>query len=427
MADALASNTLSTAEVIAVGTELLGPTRLDTNSLFIAGMLASLGIELKAKLVVGDEQAALERLFRGSLERCDLVVLTGGLGPTADDVTREAVAAALGLELVEDPQITDRIRERFARRGLTMPEINRRQALVPRGALVLPNPNGTAPGLALTPGRKVVVLLPGPPRELQPMLRELCAPEGLLAARAGTARVHRRSIFTTGRSESHVEELAQPIYSRWARADPPLETTILATPGQIELHLTVRSTDTAAAAQTLEAAGTELVAALGDCVFSRDGRSLPQVVNDLLRERGLTIAAAESCTGGMLLQRLTDVPGSSAAVKGGIVAYSNELKSELLAVDPRLIDEYGAVSEPVAAAMADGLRARTGADVCVAITGIAGPGGGTEAKPVGTVVIAVSICGRALEVRTERFAGGRDMVRLWSTQSALDRVRRSLG
>ncbi len=417
---------LATAEIIAVGSELLGWTRIDTNSLFVTEQLAALGIEVRAKAVVGDDRSRLRTVFAQALDRADVVILTGGLGPTDDDLTRDAVSDALGLRLAEDEAITALIRERFARRGLEMPQVNRRQAMVPRGATVLPNVRGTAPGLAMTAGEKVVVLLPGPPRELQPMLQALCEPDGFLGARAGAERLYKVSLFTTQLSESHVEELTQPIYSQWRDQAPAIETTILATPGQIELHLTLRSANDAAARTRLEAARAQLRDALGDAVFSSDGRSLPALVGDLLRERRWRCAAAESCTGGLLLQRLTDLPGSSDYVAGGVVAYSNDVKIEMLGVERDLLETHGAVSEPVAAAMADGIRRRTGADVCVAITGVAGPGGGTPAKPVGTVVIAVLVTGHPLIVRTSMFPGGREHVRFQSTQTALDLVRRQL-
>lgn len=416
---------LQTAEVIAVGSELLGWTRLDTNSLYISEKLAALGIQLTAKAVVGDDRPRLRELFLSALDRADVVLLSGGLGPTDDDVTREVVAEALGLRLVEDASITERIRHRFERRGMRMPDVNRRQSMVPDGARVLANAHGTAPGLLLE-GPKIVVLLPGPPRELRAILDDLCAPGGALAQRAGRDRIHRMSLFTTGRSESHVEEIAQPIYSKLLRSTPPIETTILATPGQVELHLSLRSADEASAITALERARQDLVAALGECVFTVDGRPLHVIVDALLRDRGLSFAAAESCTGGLLLQRMTDIPGSSAVVRGGIVAYSNELKVALLGIDGELLARHGAVSEAVAAAMADGIRERTGADVCVAITGIAGPDGGTESKPVGTVVIAVRVPGHPLAVHTHLFVGGRDMVRHQATQTALDRIRRLL-
>ncbi len=415
---------LRTAEIIAVGSELLGTTRLDTNSLFLAGSLASLGIELRAKSVVGDDRAVLAELFALALSRVDLVILTGGLGPTDDDVTRDVVADVLDLPFVEDPAIAAAIERRFARRNLRMPENNRRQARVPRGALVLENPNGTAPGLLIPHGHQVVVLLPGPPRELQPMMRRLC--EGPLAGRAGAERSYTVSAFVTGRSESHVEEAIQPIYSRWYDAVPPIQTTILAAPGQIEIHLTLRSANPAAARQRLEAARGELVQAIGDAVFSTDGRLLEEVVGDLLKARGLTIAAAESCTGGLLMSRLTDVPGSSAYVRGGVVAYSNDLKTSFVDVPEELLRAHGAVSEPVAVAMARGALSRAAADIGVGITGIAGPDGGTPEKPVGTVAIAVVGPGEGSQVRTFSFPGGRPQIKSQSAQTALDMVRRTV-
>jgi nicotinamide-nucleotide amidase len=415
---------LATAEVIAVGSEMLGSTRLDTNSLFVADRLASLGVELRVKSVVGDDRQRLADVFKGALSRADLVILTGGLGPTADDLTREAVADVLGLELQEDPAIVAQIRDRFARRQLRMPEVNRRQALVPRGATVIENPRGTAPGLLIDDDRRLVVLLPGPPREMRPMFEELC--ERVLAPRAGLFRVHTASLFVAGRGESHVEEITQPIYSRWTSETPPIETTILATPGQVELHLSLRAEAGPVGEDRLRRAHDELRTALGTDVFSTDGRSMEELVGALLRERGLTIAAAESCTGGLLLSRLTDVPGSSEYVAGGVVVYSNDLKTALAGVPGDVIQAHGAVSEPVAAALAEGIRVRTGASIGVGITGIAGPGGGTPQKPVGTVAIAVSAGQLGTRVRTFSFFGGRPQVKFQATQTALDMVRRAL-
>jgi nicotinamide-nucleotide amidase len=418
------STVLTTAEIIAVGSELLGSTRVDTNSLFLADRLSSLGIELRAKSVVGDDRRRLGDILRGALGRADLVILTGGLGPTDDDLTREVVADTLGLPLHEVPEIVTQFDKRFAARGLRMPHVNRRQAMVPQGATVLANPRGTAPGLAIEHEGRVIVLLPGPPREMQPMFDELSA--STLAARTGGSRIHKETLFVAGRGESHVEEIAQPIYSRWTAETPAIETTILAVPGQVELHLMLRSTGGAVAATRLSTARAELVAALGKDVFSTDGRSMEEVVGSLLRDRGLTIAAAESCTGGLLMSRLTDVAGSSDYVLGGAVAYSNALKTTLAGVPPSLIEAHGAVSEPVAVALADGVRERTGASLGVGITGIAGPAGGTPQKPVGTVVIALS--GSAVDTRVRAFAffGGRPQVKFQATQAALDMVRRAL-
>lgn len=421
-----------TAEIIAVGSELLGSTRADTNSLFLSGRLAELGIDLRIKSVVGDDRGDLALLLRQALARTDLVVLTGGLGPTDDDLTRDVVAEVLGLPMDVDETIAAKIRARFEKRGLVMPEVNRRQAQVPRGAIVLDNPNGTAPGLFIDytgdragpHGRRIVILLPGPPRELKPMFDLVC--RGPLRERAGPERAYRTSLFITGRGESHVEEIVQPVYSRWRDLSPPISTTILAALGQIELHLTVRESDEARATAVLDRARAELMAVIAADVYSTDGRVMEQVVGDLLKARGYTIAAAESCTGGLLTSRLTDIAGSSAYVRASVIAYAYDEKTALLGVPAELLAMHGAVSEPVAVAMAEGIRERTQADVAVGITGIAGPGGGTDTKPVGTVVLAVIVPGRPVYARTYAFAGGRAMVKFQATQAALDRVRRLL-
>jgi nicotinamide-nucleotide amidase len=414
---------LQTAEIVAVGSELLGTTRLDTNSLFLAGRLGSLGIELRAKSVVGDDRSRIASIFGSALSRADLIILTGGLGPTDDDLTREVVAGVLGLDMHEDAAIVAQIEERFARRGLRMPQVNRRQAMVPAGAVSLDNPNGTAPGLFIEHEEHVILLLPGPPRELQPMFDGLCA--GPLLQRTGPDRLFTEVLFIAGRGESHVEEIAQPVYSKWVRESPPIETTILAMPGQVELHLTQRVPYGAGGAR-VRAAREELEAALGHDVFSTGGRPMEEVVGTLLADRALTISAAESCTGGLILSRLTDVAGSSAYVLGGAVAYSNDAKTELAGVPADLIAAHGAVSEAVAVALADGIRARTGSSLALGVTGIAGPGGGSPQKPVGTVAIALT--GRDIpgHVRLFSFFGGRPQVKFQASQAALDMVRRTL-
>lgn len=413
---------LRTAEIIAVGSELITPDRIDTNSLWLTARLNELGIDVRAKAAVRDNRGNLASLFTQALARADLVVTTGGLGPTDDNLTREAVAGALGLALVENAEILARLRERFARRRVPMPEINRRQAQVPEGATVLVNPNGSAPGLWIERGPKVAVLLPGPPREIHPMFQADVRPR--LEARTGGRRLRRRVLKITGRAESQVDEVAEPIYTPFRRQPVPIETTILATPGQIELHLSAAGSDVPALDRALDEAVGRLRAALGAIVFSVDGRLLEAVVGDLLRERGLRIAAAESCTAGLLLGRLTEIPGSSAWVIGGVVAYANDVKTRELGVPAALLSAHGAVSEPVARAMADGVRASFGADIGVAITGIAGPSGGSDAKPVGMVVTAVS--GSAPAVKTSIFPGDRQMVRALATAAALDMVRRSI-
>ena len=411
---------LSTAEIVAVGSELLTPHRSDTNSLYLTAQLNEIGIDVRAKAIVGDDDADLTGVFRQALARADVVMFTGGLGPTADDITREVVARVLGLTLEEDATILMTLRDRFARRGLAMPEINRRQAQVPHGASPLPNPNGTAPGLWIEQGEQVVVLLPGPPRELQAMFEAHVRPR--LAARTGGRRLRRRVIKMTGRPESHVEEIAQPLYVKMVDWPIPVRTTILAAPGQIELHLTAIGADLDGVDRALDDAVRALSTALGSIVFSTDGRNLPEVVGDLLRDRAQRIAVAESCTGGLVQSRLTDVPGSSQWVLGGVMAYANEVKIEQLGVSPVLIEEHGAVSEAVAGAMAEGVRERLHADLGVGVTGIAGPTGGTPSKPVGTVMIAVT--GRP--ARTFNFPGDRNTVRLQATQAALEMVRRAL-
>lgn len=409
------------AEILAVGSELLTPHRSDTNSLYLTAKLNEAGIAVRAKAIVGDDAGDLQALFLQAISRADVVLLTGGLGPTSDDITREAVAGALGVPLDENAAILAALERRFAARGLKMPDINRRQAQVPRGAAVLSNPNGTAPGLWLERDEKVVVLLPGPPRELQPMFEAQVAPR--LVPRTAGGGLRRRVLKITGRAESQVEEVAQPHYRQMTDWPVPVQTTILAAPGQIELHLSAGAADPRDADRALQAAVDILTTALGDVVFSTDGRSLPAVVGALLRARQLRVAVAESCTGGLVAGSLTDVPGSSAWVTGGITAYANDVKIEQLGVPAGLIAEAGAVSEAVAEAMAAGVRDRLHAEVGVGVTGIAGPSGGTETKPVGTVAIAA--CGPASRsVRMFRFLGDRQMVRQQATQAALDLVRR---
>lgn len=416
---------LTRAAIVAVGSELLTPSRLDTNSLFITEQLNALGIDVVGKAVVGDDRFELAHLVRTWLERVDLLVLSGGLGPTDDDVTRETVAGVLGRPLAEDPAITERIRARFIARGfrLPMPEINRRQAMVPSGARVIDNANGSAPGLWIEHGDRVVLLLPGPPRELRPMLLQLAG--SLLAERAPARSLVRRVIKITGRIEAQTEEDLQPLYREWERRTPPIAATILAALGQIELHLSVRAATRRDAEEALAAAAVEVADVLGRDVFSTDGRPLEQVVGELLAARGLRIGVAESCTGGLIASRLTDVPGSSRYVERAVVVYSNEAKVELLGVPQELLVQHGAVSEPVAMAMAQGIRARAPVDVGVGVTGIAGPAGGTPDKPVGTVAVATAMA-QSARSRLFRFGGEREQIKFQASQAALDMVRRML-
>ena len=406
--------------ILAIGSEMLTPFRVDTNSLFITERLNTIGYDVRLKAVVADDIGELARVLEGALAWADLIVITGGLGPTEDDMTRDAVARVLGVALDVDESIVDRLRERFARRGMTMPEINRRQAMVPRGATVIPNANGTAPGLWIEKGTTALLLLPGPPREMKPMLEAVIAER--LAPKAQGRGLFRRVLKITGRAESDVDAQASPVYTNWAAQIPSISTTILAVLGQIELHLTVQAASKANAEAALDPAVRELETVLGPSVYSVDGRSLEQVVGDLLREHRLTIATAESCTGGLLASRLTDVPGSSDYVDRGVVCYSNRSKTDLAGVAEALIAEHGAVSEPVARAMAEGIRSRAGSKIGVGITGIAGPGGGTPEKPVGTVAIAVAL-DEEIRVRTFQFLGSREMVKFQAAQSALNMTR----
>jgi nicotinamide-nucleotide amidase len=415
--------TFSRAAILAVGSELLTPWRVDTNSLFVTEQLNLLGIDVAFKGVVGDDRGELAHLVRVALERAGLVICTGGLGPTDDDVTREVVAQVLKRPLVEDEALTKWIRGRFESRGMTMPEINRRQAMVPSGARVLPNTNGTAPGLWLEESNRGVLLLPGPPRELEPMFTR--AVEEILTARAPGRALARRIIRITGRTESHTEEAMQPLYAEWARAAVPISATILASLGQIELHLSARAPSREAAEAVLGRATQHVSEILGLDAYSLDGRLLEQVLGDLLVERSLRIAVAESCTGGLITSRLTDVAGSSRYVDRAIVAYTNDAKISLLGVPAALIEAQGAVSEPVAVAMAASVRERAGVDIGVGVTGIAGPGGGTPDKPVGTVAVA-AVIGDATKSRVFRFIGGREHVKFQASQAALDMVRRML-
>jgi nicotinamide-nucleotide amidase len=406
--------------ILAVGSEMLTPFRVDTNSLHITERLNAIGYDVRLKAVVADHVDELARVLEGALSWADLIVVTGGLGPTEDDVTRDAVARVFEAPLAIDERIVARIQERFARRGMQMADNNRRQAMVPRGAEVIENANGTAPGLWLSRGRTSIALLPGPPREMKPMLDAIIRDR--LAPARGTAGLFRRTLKITGRPESEVDAVASPIYSKWTAAAVPIDTTILAALGQIELHLTARAPSREAASAALEAAVGELRGVLGLSVYGTDDRPLEAVVGDMLRERKLTIAVAESCSGGLLASRLTDVPGSSDYVERGIVCYSNRAKTDLADVPAVLIADHGAVSEAVAHAMAEGIRTRAGTDVGIGVTGIAGPGGGSVEKPVGTVAIAVVTPGSE-RVRTFQFVGGRDMVKFQSAQAAMNMLR----
>jgi nicotinamide-nucleotide amidase len=401
------------AAVIAVGSEMLGPTRVDTNSLKITAALEAFAVPLSRKAVVGDLLADLSAEIRFASERADLLILTGGLGPTEDDLTREALAEAFGLPMETDEAIVARIQARFEARGWTMPEVNRRQARIFAGHTTLTNERGTAPGFHLELGPKHVWVFPGVPHELEWMLATYFRPwlESVSGGRARTRRV----VKIAGLTESGVEEKLKPFYD----AHPGELVTILASSGHIEIHLVGEQPDDIAAREG------ELRAIFAERIFGYDDDSLESVVGALLHARKQTLATAESCTGGLLGSRITDVPGSSAYYLGGAVCYTAAAKRDLAGVPEELIREHGEVSEAVAVALAQGIRERFGSTWGVGITGIAGPTGGTPEKPVGTVHIAVA-GPDGHKHRHILWQGPRTMVKWYSTQQALDLLRRMI-
>jgi len=405
------------AEIIAVGSELLTPFRLDTNSLFLTSELNQLGIRVVHKAVVGDSPDEMRSSFSQALGRAELVVSSGGLGPTDDDRTRDTVAELLGRKLRRDEAILRGIQERFRRFGRAMPEINVRQAMIPEGATVLPNPRGTAPGLWLESQGHIVILLPGVPLELRALFEAEVRPR--LAKLNHSERLFVRELRVTGLTESEVEQRVSPLYALY----PNTETTILSSPQGIQLHPRTWSDDPALAEKLLDEIAGRMALALGENLFSAKGESLEEVVARILTANRATIAVAESCTGGMLAERLTNVPGSSSYFLGGVVCYSNEMKTSLVGVPKELIDARGAVSPEVALALADGIRKRSGATLGVGTTGIAGPTGGTPEKPVGLVHIGLAD-ERGAKEKAFRYPGDRDRIRQYATQTALDMVRR---
>jgi len=405
------------AEIIAVGSELLTPDRVDTNSLFLTSQLNRLGIEVTRKTVIGDELGDLRNAFDQAMQRVELVIASGGLGPTEDDRTRDAVADLLGRKLSRDPSVMSKIEERFRQLGRTMSEVNTRQAMVPEGAEILENARGTAPGLWLEARGRIVVLLPGPPHELKAMFSAQV--EHRIAKLSAGVRLVARELRVAGMGESDVDQRIAPIYTRHA----DVQTTILTAPGEIQIHLRAWTTDVPDAESKLQQIQESIVLALGEAVFTVRGESMEDVVARELTMHQATIATAESCTGGLLAERLTRISGSSAYFLGGVVSYSNTLKSAWVDVPAEIIDTRGAVSAEVAVALADGIRRRTGATLGVGITGVAGPTGGTPEKPVGTVHVAIADASGSKE-RLVRYPGERDRIRWQASQTALDLVRR---
>lgn len=407
------------AEIIAVGSELLTPYRQDTNSLYLTEQLNSMGIEVRFKTVVGDDRRRVAEVLRTALQRSQLIILSGGLGPTEDDVNREVVAEVLERPLKEDAEVRRRLEERFRRLGRAMAANNLRQAQLPEGAEGLDNRVGTAPGIWIKQNGVIVILLPGPPPELEAVFESGCLPR--LRQLPDLPREHlcSRVYKVVGLPESEIDNRIAPIYK--AYQNPTV--TLLATPGLIEIHLRARAATEEDAEALLNELGDKIEASLGDHVISTRGESLEEVVGMYLVMRRKTLAVAESCTGGLLQERLTRVPGSSDFFLGGVVCYSNELKVRLVGVPPSLLSEHGAVSKPVARALAEGVRKRSGASVGVGITGIAGPSGGTPEKPLGLVFVGLAD-ERGTQVREFRFPGNRQQVRQWATQAALEMIRR---
>ena len=411
------------AEIIAVGSEMLTPYRMDTNSLYLTDQLNQLGVDVIAKTIIGDNLQRLVAAAQHAMFRAEILIFSGGLGPTEDDLTREAVAEALGIKLTRDPEILARLEQRFAERGWKMAANNAKQADVLEGATVLTNPNGTAPGQLLAgqfDGReRIIVLLPGPPHEMRSLFEGEVRDR--LRGKIPPSHLAVRTLKIAMLGESAVDARVSPIYKRYADVD----TTILAGAGEIELHFKSKAGTLDAAQRRVDEVAGLVEDELDDAVFSRNGESLEQIVGYWLQMRNATLAVAESCTGGLLAERITSVSGSSRYFRGGAVVYSNDLKTELAGVPAEMIDRHGAVSREVAAALAEGIRYRCESTLGVGITGVAGPSGGTADKPVGLVFHAVA-SDSGTEVVQRNFPGDRKRIRRFASTMALDMVRRKL-
>jgi nicotinamide-nucleotide amidase len=411
------------SEIIAVGSEMLTPWRQDTNSLYLTEKLNEIGVTVAFKTIVGDRRKDLVSAIRTALGRTDVIVLMGGLGPTEDDLTREAVAESLSLTLRRDATQVGALHARAASWRLPMPSNNLKQADVLEGATVLPNPNGSAPGqwLETTYGgyRKLLLLVPGPPSECRPLFDAECMPR--LRSVLPPRHIAKRTLRAAMIPESQADKLLAPIYTLYT----DVETTILAHAGDIQLTLLCSKSNAAAAKQRVDELAGRMEEALEDWLYSSDGESLEQIVLYYLGLRQATLAVAESCTGGMIAERITSVPGASRSFVGGAVVYSDALKTAFAQVPASLILQHGAVSSQVAEALAEGIRLRTGATFGLGVTGIAGPNGATDSKPVGLVHIALSDAQKN-ESLEKTFRGDRNRIREWTTTQALDLVRKRL-
>jgi nicotinamide-nucleotide amidase len=411
------------SEIIAVGSEMLTPYRQDTNSLFLTEKLNEIGVTVAFKTIVGDRRKDLVNVVKTALGRVDILIVMGGLGPTEDDLTREAVAEALGVGLKRDAELVAALHVRAATWRITMPENNLKQADVIEGATVILNAHGSAPGQWLDTTyegfRKLILLVPGPPNECKPLFEADCLAR--LKAVLPERFIAKRTLKAAMIPESQADKLLAPIYSTYT----DVETTILAHSGDIQLTLLCAKSNMEDAQRRVDELASKMEEALDDWMYSSEGESLEQIVLYYLGLRQATLAVAESCTGGLVSQRITSVPGSSRSFVGGAVVYSNALKTMFAGVPAELIEQHGAVSEEVAKALASGIRQRTGATIGLGITGIAGPTGGTDEKPVGLVYIAVSDATRT-EVLEKTFRGPRARVREWTAHQALDLIRKRL-
>jgi nicotinamide-nucleotide amidase len=414
------------SEIIAIGSEMLTPFRQDTNSLYLTEKFNELGVIVAFKTIVGDRRKDLVNAIAAALGRVDIVAIMGGLGPTEDDLTREAVAETLSLTLSRNATQVAALAARAASWRIPMPNNNLKQADLLDGATLLPNPNGSAPGQWLDTTwlsyRKLVMLLPGPPNECLPIFDAECLPR--LHQIVPVRHIAKRTLRAAMIPESQADKLLAPIYKTYE----DVETTILAKTGDIQLTLICSKSSLKAAEQRVDELAARLEEALEDWLYSsgaESSESLEQIVLYFLGLRQATLAVAESCTGGLIAQRITSVPGSSRSFLGGAIVYSNELKTAFAGVPPQLIDDYGAVSREVAEALAYGIRRHTGATLGLGVTGIAGPTGGTEDKPVGLVHIALSDAQKTESIE-RTFRGDRQRIREWASQQALDLIRRRL-
>ena len=397
------------AEIIAVGSELLTPFRTDTNSLYLTRSLEEHGIRVVAKTIIGDELSQIAHTISIAFERSEVIVITGGLGPTIDDLTREALAKYLGVPLILDQNILQKIEHRFAERNIKMPEANRKQAMIPQHASAIENENGTAPGIFFETGSKQVFVLPGPPFELEAMWEKYALP--LLK----TGEPFQRQVFKIAlMGESKVDEMLRPVTSKLKQT----EYTILAGPGEVEIHLLAPIH----AKEELLEADSNVRAILGNRIYAEELVTMEEVVARLMRGFNKTVSVAESCTGGFLAHRLTQIPGSSNYFERGVVTYSNASKNKLLQVPYELIEQHGAVSAPVAITMAEKIRSLSHSDFGLGITGIAGPDGGSEQKPVGLVFVALADI-TVTRVEKYHFPPGRDRIKFMASQAALNLLR----